>query len=223
MSQVSETGAMPFAAASHLPSRQSAPYAALIRRLTTEATSQAIGLTSCAHDEGVSTVAANLAVAAAGDSVRPVLLIDTDLAQAQTQSMFGLPPGPGFVEVLSGETSLAECIRSTSIPNLHLLGPGVTTVTSNTAGGPATFRSMIETLKLEYAWVLFDLPIVSECYFPALISHLDGILLVVEAERLRRQVVMRAKQQLENNNAKVLGVVFNKRQYHVPTWIYNRV
>ncbi|MDP6717522.1 MAG: CpsD/CapB family tyrosine-protein kinase, partial [Pirellulaceae bacterium] len=201
----------------------SAPYATLIRRLTTTATSQAIGLTSCAHAEGVSTVAANLAVAAAGESARPVLLIDTDFAQSPTQSMFGLAPGPGFVDALSGETKLPECIRWTSIPNLHLMGPGAQAVTLGAAGGPATFHSLIEILKLEYSWVLFDLPIVSECHFPTLISNLDGLLLVVEAERLRRQVVMRAKEQLENNDAKVLGVVFNKRQHHVPNWIYNRV
>ncbi len=223
MSQVSTTGTMPVAVPAHLSSRESAPYATLIRRLTKTATSQAIGLTSCAHDEGVSTVAANLAVAAAGESARPTLLIDTDVAQPQMQSMFGLSPGPGFADVLSGEIRLPECIHSTGIPNLHLMGPGANAVTSDAQAGPATFHSLIETLKLEYSWVLFDLPIVSECHFPTLISNLDGILLVVEAERLRRQVVQRAKQQLDNNDANVLGVVFNKRQYHVPNWIYNRV
>jgi len=223
MSQVSDTGTMPVTVPAHLSSKESAPYATLIRRLTTVATSQAIGITSCAHDEGVSTVAANLAVAAASEAVRPVLLVDTDFANSPTQSMFGLPPGAGFVDALSGDTKLPECIRETSIPNLHLMGPGMQAVSLGAVGGPATFRSLIEALKLEYSWVLFDLPIVSECHFPTLISNLDGILLVVEAERLRRQVVMRAKEQLENNDANVLGVVFNKRQYHVPNWIYNRV
>lgn len=223
MSQVSDPGTMPVAAPAHLSSRESAPYATLIRRLATQAASQAIGVTSCAHDEGVSTVAANLAVAAAGETERPVLLIDTDYEQPQAQSMFGLPTGPGLIDALAGKTRLPDCIRPTGVPNLHLMGPGVTEVTLSAMGGPATFRSLIDALKLEYAWVLFDLPIVSECHFPALISHLDGVLLVVEAERLRRQVVMRAKQQLEDNDAKVLGVVFNKRQYHVPNWIYNRV
>lgn len=223
MSQVSETGSFSAAFPAHLSSQESAPYATLIRRLATEATPQAIGLTSCAHDEGVSTVAANLAVAAASESARPVLLIDTDFAQPQIQTMFGLPPGAGFVDALAGQTRLPECIRPTSIPNLHLMGPGSNSITLNVASSPEVFRSLVETLKLEYSWVLFDLPIVSECHFPALISNLDGLLLVVEAERLRRQVVMRAKQQLENNDAKLLGVVFNKRQYHVPNWIYNRV
>ncbi len=223
MSQVTNPGTMPVAASAHLSSPEGAPYAMLIRRLTTTVTSQAIGLTSCAHGEGVSTVATNLSVAAAGESARPVLLVDTDATQSQTQSTFGLPPGPGFVDALSGENKLLDCIQTTSIPNLHVMGPGTTEFTLGAAGGPGTFCSLIETLKLEYSWVLFDLPIVSECHFPTLISSLDGILLVVEAERLRRQVVMRAKQQLENNDANVLGVVFNKRQYHVPNWIYNRV
>ena len=223
MSQVSESGTTPVAFPAHISSKNGAPYATLIRRLSTVSTSQAIGLTSCAHDEGVSTVAANLAVAAASEAMRPVLLIDTDFVASAAQSMFGLSGGPGFVDALSGESKLPECIQSTSVPNLDLMGPGLKAVSLSAVGGPATFRSLIETLKLEYSWVVFDLPIVSECHFPTLISNLDGVLLVVEAERLRRQVVMRAKEQLENNDAKVLGVVFNKRQFHVPKWIYNRV
>jgi len=223
MSQVSDTPAPPVAAPTHLSSKESAPYATLIRRLSTMATSQAIGLTSCAHAEGVSTVAANLTVAAATEAAGRALLVDTDFAQSQIQSMFGLSSGPGFMDALSGATKLTECIQATRIPNLDVMGPGAAEVTLSSGGGPATFRSLIETLKQEYSWVVFDLPIVSECHFPTLISTLDGILLVVEAERLRRQVIMRAKQQLEDNDANVLGVVFNKRQYHVPNWIYNRV
>jgi len=223
MSQVTNPEIMSVAAPAHLTSPESAPYSTLIRRLSTTGTSQAIGLTSCAHEEGVTTVAANLSVAAAGESARPVLLIDTDFLQSPSQTMFGLPPGPGFVDALSGDTKLPECIRSTSIPNLHVMGPGGTAFTYGAACGPETFCSLINTLKSDYSWILFDLPIVSECHFPSLISSLDGILLVVEAERLRRQVVIQAKQQLENNDANVLGVVFNKRQYHVPNWIYNRI
>jgi Mrp family chromosome partitioning ATPase len=97
MSQVTNPGSMSAAVPAHLASPEIAPYSTLIRRLTTTAMSQSIGLTSCAHEEGVSTVAGNLAVAAAGKLTRPVLLIDTDFSQSHSQSMFGLPMGPGFV------------------------------------------------------------------------------------------------------------------------------
>ncbi len=222
MSQVSQPGALSVAAPAHLPSRQSAPYEGLLRRLTTGAASQAIGLTSCAHQEGVSTVSANLAVEAASTSANSVLLVETEFDPSRMESIFGLPAGLGLADALSGTNMLASCIQDTSIPNLHRMGPGLRPLAADADRGPVTFRRLIDALKREFAWVVFDLPIISECRFPRLISSLDGILLVVEAERLRRQVVIRAKDQLEDNHAQVLGVVFNKQQFHEPHWLYRR-
>ncbi len=222
MSQVADPGSVPVAAESHLSSKSGAPYAMLVRRLAAEGAPQAIGLTSCAHKEGVSTVAANLAVAAASEPGGQVLLIDTKRIHSQTEAMFGLPSGPGFSEWLSGRETRSACIQATSVPKLHVMGPGRQVDAARSTVPAQTFRALLARLKQDYAWVVFDLPIVSECQFPGLVASLDGILLVVEAERLRRRVVLRAKQQLEDSQAHVTGVVFNKQQTHLPNWLRRR-
>ena len=55
----------------------------------------------------------------------------------------------------------------------------------------------------------------------------DAIVAIMGDETMTPRKMMAGlelmEQQLENNDANVLGVVFNKRQYHVPNWIYNRV
>jgi protein-tyrosine kinase len=47
--------------------------------------------------------------------------------------------------------------------------------------------------------------------------------MVVESGKIRKQVALRAKKELEDAGAKILGVVFNRRKYHIPDWIYKRL
>ena len=56
-----------------------------------------------------------------------------------------------------------------------------------------------------------------------LCTKVDGVVLVIEAGKTREQVAVRAKKELEEAGGKVLGVVLNKRKYHIPEWIYKRL
>jgi Mrp family chromosome partitioning ATPase len=46
---------------------------------------------------------------------------------------------------------------------------------------------------------------------------------VIEAGKTRKQVALRAKEDLEQAGGNLLGVVMNKRKYHIPDWIYKRL
>ena len=56
-----------------------------------------------------------------------------------------------------------------------------------------------------------------------LVGALDGTVIVMESERVRASEAQRAQQRLQHANARVLGVVFNKRTLHVPEWLYRRL
>jgi Mrp family chromosome partitioning ATPase len=49
---------------------------------------------------------------------------------------------------------------------------------------------------------------------------LDGVLFVIEAERVRWQVAERTTEHLRRANVRLLGAVLNKRRRHVPEWLY---
>ena len=51
-------------------------------------------------------------------------------------------------------------------------------------------------------------------------SKADAGVLVVEAERIRREVIQRSIGTLEDLGANILGVVLNKRRYPIPGFIY---
>ena len=56
-----------------------------------------------------------------------------------------------------------------------------------------------------------------------LAPKMDGVILVIEAEKTRREVAQRAKEQLEKAGAKILGTVLTKRKYYIPKSIYRRL
>jgi Mrp family chromosome partitioning ATPase len=76
----------------------------------------------------------------------------------------------------------------------------------------------------DYAFVVIDIPPVSEGYQPLRLGGpMDGVLLVIEAEKIRWEVAQWAKGLLEEANASLLGAVLNKRRFYVPAWLYRRL
>jgi Mrp family chromosome partitioning ATPase len=48
----------------------------------------------------------------------------------------------------------------------------------------------------------------------------DGIVLVIEANRTKREQMLYAERAIEAAKGKILGHVLNKRTYVVPDWLY---
>lgn len=56
----------------------------------------------------------------------------------------------------------------------------------------------------------------------AMSRNVDGVLLILEAEKTRRQVVEKVKDRIIANGGTILGIVFNKRRYHIPDVLYKK-
>jgi Mrp family chromosome partitioning ATPase len=52
---------------------------------------------------------------------------------------------------------------------------------------------------------------------------MDGVVMVVKAEGVRGEIVMRMKDLLLEINARILGAVLNKRRFYIPGWLYRRL
>ncbi len=185
---------------------------------------QAVGITSCTRGEGVSTVAANLAITAAVSGSDPVLLIDANAARPALQRNFNIWNLPGFVEVIHENAEPLACVQDSQYENLYLLPPGNIKGHAGRGYDPARVADLLTVLREEFALIIVDLPAVedqSTCF--SLAGKLDGVLLVVEAERVRSHVAVRAKQMLEECHANLIGAVFNKRRKHLPGWLYRKL
>jgi Mrp family chromosome partitioning ATPase len=57
----------------------------------------------------------------------------------------------------------------------------------------------------------------------ALARKVDGVILVIEAGRVRLPSLVAARNLIEVNAGKLLGAVLNKRRFYIPKYIYRRL
>ena len=80
-------------------------------------------VTSALSGEGKTTLSGNLAISLARAGFR-TLLIDGDMQAPTAHVLFNLPDSPGLSELLRGEGSPVQAIRSSPIPGLSVLTAG---------------------------------------------------------------------------------------------------
>ena len=201
-------------------------YQALLRRIRNAGNGsagryQTVGVTSCTPRAGVSSVAANLAVAAARAGAGPVLLIDANLRRPSVQRTFRTRRSPGLAEALCGKVDPLDCIQPSAVENLSIVTAGTTNGQAEPSYDPARVAELLDVFKHRFDMLVFDLPEATElsaCL--AIAGVLDGVVLVIEAEQSDSRAALRTKQQLAEVKANLLGVVFNKRRKHLPGWLY---
>jgi hypothetical protein len=85
-------------------------------------------------------------------------------------------------------------------------------------------RASLEALQMSFDYVLIDCPSLKTSTAAAQLAPLvDGVALVIEAGRTRRDEIQSAQRTLALTPGRFFGFVLNKRQYPVPEWLYRRL
>ena len=181
-----------------------------------------IAVTSCNRREGVSTIASSLAVTLSLHGDR-VLFIDANFRHPSAQQIFRVNPSPGLGEVFYGGIDITAAIQPSSIENLFILSTGETKKDPAHEYESPEFIELLNIFKRDYGYVVFDAPPMQRAGNSAvrLAGIVDGVILVVESEKIRWEVAQRMKAQLIEAKANLLGIVLNKRKFHVPRWLYD--
>lgn len=175
-----------------------------------------IGVTSCQSGEGVSTVAVSLAVTAASFGQGSVLLIDANFDRPAAHRLLGVKASPGLAEVLANR-SQSPAFQPSAVANLSILAAGAAEKCSVRALAASSFAELVAGLQKSFVLIVVDLPSIEVGGFTMqMASSLDGVLLVVEAERVHGEVARRRKELLAQADARLLGVVLNKQRRYVP-------
>jgi len=165
-------------------------------------------VTSPGQDEGKSTVLANLAITIA-ESGKTVIATDCDLRRPGLHAIFGLQNSAGITNMVLEETCDPP-LQGTMVPNLRVLASGPLPPNPSELLASERMAKIIARLAQEADFVLFDSPpvaVVSDA--AALATRVDGVLLVIDAGRTRRDAARQAKEALERVGARLLGVVLN--------------
>lgn len=182
--------------------------------------------TSTSPDDGKSTTIANLAITFAA-SGSPTVLVDADLRRPHLHRIFNLSNDTGLTTLVSemargreGEAARPP-LQDTQIPNLKVLTSGP--VPPNPAEILASQRmaEILALLRGSAEYVLIDTPpIIAVTDAAVLAPRADGVLLVINAGKTRRDLAVKARDMLRQVNANLLGVVLNNAQIDKSAYAY---
>ncbi len=183
-----------------------------------------VGVVGCQGERSRSRVAVNLAIRAAGNGSRDVLLIDADARHRRVAKRFDLNGSPGFHEVLAGVAEAENCIHHPRDANLAVMGYGSSNghaVDSVRANGST---AQLDCIKKNFRLIVVDLPSTAALHprSPAA-ECIDEVVMVIEAEKTRIQSAKTVLSRLERADVRVLGVVLANRRDVVPGWLYRRL
>ncbi|MBW3635199.1 MAG: polysaccharide biosynthesis tyrosine autokinase [Armatimonadetes bacterium] len=167
-------------------------------------------VTSSVPNEGKSTTAFNLAVAAAIDGER-VVLVDLDLRRPTIHSLCGLSNKVGFSSVATNRCSLDEALQNASVAGLRVLTAGPVSPNPFRLLNSQSARAIIDQLAKDADLIVIDTPPMLGMADARLIATwVDGTLLTVSARDAAKREVGHAADLLMQGGGEVLGVVLTK-------------
>jgi capsular exopolysaccharide synthesis family protein len=183
-------------------------------------------VTSSSLQEGKTFNVVNLALsmAQAGDKV---LLVEGDLRRPKIAQMFGLDSVPGITDyvlgnyewqdiintitdIMLGDFDMEDILRTPGLDNLNIMTGGTRPPNPSEILRSSRFNEFLEEAKRKYDMVLLDSPPVLPVADATEIARtVDGVILVYEVGKIARGVLKRAKTNLDNVSARVLGVILS--------------
>lgn len=197
---------------------------ASLRYFHVEREVRSVVVTSPAPQDGKTTVALNLAAAAARAG-EDVLLIEADLRRPQLSERLELPKTLGLSGALARGGDLRECIVGVELPPVSGIDERHTALDILPAGPippnpaqlleSAAMRGLLEEAERLWDLVVIDTPPTSSVPDTVpLMSWADGVLIVCRLGRTRRGAARLVRRQLEGMEALALGMVVNGAKAH---------
>ena len=181
----------------------------------------AILIVSAAHGEGTSTIARELTALLCRDGVTRAVLVDANLRTPSQHKAFGVERAGGLTEVITRGLALDQAVRNGNSSPVPLLTSGRHASHPTGVLSAPGLRTVLEGLRSKYGWVIVDGPPTTVYSDAGILAPLvDGVVLVVQAEKTRWQVAEQAKRTLEESGARLLGAVLSRRQFHIPKALY---
>ena len=169
-------------------------------------------ITSPIPEAGKSSISVNLALSIAQNGNK-VILVDADLRKPVIHKIFEGDNKPGLTNILIEDKKIKEVIREASDinPNLYYIPSGPIPPNPSELLGSNKMKGVLTDLKEQADFILFDSPpVIAVTDALVLANQVDGVMLVLDAGGVTREIAMQAKLLLEKAKAKILGTVLNK-------------
>lgn len=174
--------------------------------------------------EGTSSIARDFALFNAEQLHKRVLLIDANRMKPSQNRFFGVIQTLGWQEALSQVEAFPDLLQQTRFTNLFFYPSSNSSKITPGIFDPKVIQPFMQALRAQFELVVIDSPALSQSPDGLAVAPcVDGVILVVEAEKTRWKVVEHNKERLKTIGAPLLGMVLNKRRYYIPEWLYKRL
>lgn len=172
-----------------------------------------IAITGTRHGEGATRVAVGLARALAGEGETRVLLVEANLRTPSFAQQLPIGRGPGLAEFLAGDATAASLVTPVPDWSISVISAGARPAVIDCEAVAGAVAQVME----QFDFVIIDLPPVNRYADAAILApKVDGVILVVEADRTPVVDAESAKKSLDRVGARIFGVVLNRRRSYVP-------
>ncbi len=166
-------------------------------------------VTSSEPEAGKTITTANLSIALAQEGSK-VLLIDCDLRKPKQHKIYNLDRYQGLSEYLTKKIDADRIIQDTGIKNLSIITSGKTSTNAGEIIGSKELDELLNMLRYNFDYIIIDTPPISSVTDSIVLANkVDAAILVIRAGKTHASVVKRAKEQLSQSKAMILGVVLN--------------
>ena len=138
-----------------------------------------------------------------------VLLLDANIPSSDLDSFFPeIETKGGLSEYLNGELTVEEVLTSTNIENLVIIQAGSKKFSDGLLLSSKKMLVLLRTLKAEYDLIFVVVPpFTSESDIDALVSHVDGIIVVLHKGKSKLKNINYVIKQLIEINAPFCGFI----------------
>jgi protein-tyrosine kinase len=169
-----------------------------------------IMVTGAMPGDGKSFVASNLAICLAMGIEEYVLLIDCDVRRPTIHTRFGFGQAGGLSEYLAAGDDIGKFLLKSPVPKLTIMPAGQPPANPTELLSSRKMKTFIEEVGSRYddRYIIIDSPPPSmAAETRAMVSIVDGIILVVRSGKTPKKAVTETIEQIGKD--KVIGIVFN--------------
>ena len=181
---------------------------------------QTVMIVSCRAGTGSTTTATFLAKTLAEGKNFRVLIVDGNFRTSSLNRAFKVKNNGGLTEIISAGVPFEAYIQPTDRHNLFVLTTGKISLLPAEIFEGEAIELLLAELKKKFDFIIFDgAPVIEFPDYYALAPKVDGIILVVEAEKTSIEEAQRAKRNIEQAGGHLLGVVLNRRKSYIPPFL----
>ncbi len=192
-----------------------------VEALLTNTSNKMIQFVGSRRGEGVSTIVREFAKVAVERHGKSVLVLDSAYQNPGNKININVTCEYGFMDLLHEGDLSEKAIFRVGDSNLYFAPVSVQASLVSPVKDLAVMINAWNRLKEKFDLILIDSSSdANSSESIAMSRSVDGVMMVIEAERTRKKSVKKIKDRIISNGGNIIGIILNKRKYYIPEYLY---